>query len=90
MACGCLLVVSDLAATREFVGEGDSAAALLIDHQKHASACDLIESLLADPDHQKELRKRARQRAETYDVSHSLSRLVEYLGIGPAGKLSPD
>ncbi len=88
MASGCLLVVSDLPATRELLGEGDAVAGLMIDHQNHGSACDSIEQLLTDLDLQRELRLRARKRAEAYDVSLCLSPLVEFLGFGPVGKLS--
>ncbi len=81
MACGCLLVVSDLALIREFVGNKENSCALLVDHRNHVQSLSLIENLLSDFDYQFELKKRALKAVKAYDVNVCLPRLLKALGV---------
>lgn len=79
MACGCLIVASDIPCVREIVGTGDDSAAILVDHTKPIDVVDAVERCLQDPDLIANKRVAARQRASQYDKSVSVDKLATTL-----------
>lgn len=73
MACGCPIVATDLAGIREYVG--DSGARLFPPHDSTA-AIAAIDAFFSEPDAIPALGRRARRRAEAFDVDRMAQRLA--------------
>ncbi|HTQ63708.1 MAG TPA: glycosyltransferase family 4 protein [Puia sp.] len=65
MSCGLPIVLSDVGAVREYIG--DSNCAYMVDNKRPEEFADRIMQLLESPDDRAEMGKRARARAEQLD-----------------------
>jgi glycosyltransferase involved in cell wall biosynthesis len=83
MACGCPLVVSDIPAHRELLGE---ETAMFVDPIGPSQFADAIAAVLRDPGRAAERARRARERARRYSLSAVAQRYAEvYRAVATRG-----